>query len=325
MKLVINKDARISVEKSDRPVMKEGESIVKVKACGICGSDVPRVFANKAYFYPIVLGHEFSGIVEESENKDLIGKRVCVFPILPCGKCEFCQKEQYANCEHYDYYGSRRCGGMQDRIAVKNFNLVELPERVSYEAGAMTEPCAVCLHALKKLNIERGKNVVIYGAGTIGLLCGNWARSFGAGEVYFVDLDERKLRFAEDLGYKRYNGERVGYAIEASGAGACLNSAISSVEPFGKIVLVGNTSGDVNISKDNYSKILRKQLSLFGSWNSDFASYSNDWKETLSAMAAGIIQPEKIITHRFSLREGATAFKVIENRDFYNKIMLLSD
>ena len=153
MKATVQKGGEIFIEQSDRPQKKEGEAIVRIKACGICGSDVPRVFADKSYYYPIVLGHEFSGVVEESEKPNLVGKRVAVFPLLPCKECEFCAKEQYANCVRYDYYGSRRDGGMQDWLSVKEENLVVLPDGVSYEAGAMAEPLAVCLHAVKKANI----------------------------------------------------------------------------------------------------------------------------------------------------------------------------
>ena len=321
MKLTIKSNGNYKVEQSKKTIINDGESLIHVKACGICGSDVPRVFSNKSYYYPIVLGHEFAGVVEESCDKDLIGKKVCVFPILYCGKCEYCAKEEYASCVGYDYYGSRRDGGMCDYIAVKNQNLVILPDGVSYEEGAMTEPTAVCLHAVKKANVKKGESVVIYGGGTIGLLSAMWARYFGA-ETYIVDIDQKKLDYAEKLGFKRYNGENIDVAIEASGAAACFNQAVLALSNFGRLVLVGNAFADLNVSKETYSKILRKQLVVFGSWNSDFKTEVNDWKDSLNAIARKDINPALLITHRIALKKGEKAFDIVKNREFYNKIMI---
>ncbi|MBO4940153.1 MAG: galactitol-1-phosphate 5-dehydrogenase [Clostridia bacterium] len=325
MKVSIEENGVVRVLQTKKPTRQSGEALVWIKACGICGSDVPRVFARKSYFYPIVLGHEFSGIVEESDNGALVGKRVSIFPILPCKTCEFCQKEQYANCVQYDYYGSRRDGGMQDWLCVKEENLIVLPDGVSYAAGAMVEPLAVCLHAVKKAKIQNGESVLIYGAGTIGMLCGMWARSFGASRVYFVDIDEKKIEMAESLGFERYSGQDVEAAIEASGAAVCLGGCLKNVRAFGRVVIVGNPSGDMRIEKADYTHILRKQLTVLGSWNSDYSTKSNDWEESLQAVADGAITPEKLITHTFKIAEGEKAFEVIKNREFYNKIMLVTE
>ena len=325
MKLSVYENGVYRVEESQIPKFEKDEVLLKIKASGVCGSDVSRVFKNSAYHYPIVLGHEFSGEIYDSYNKSLIGKRVCVFPLLPCYKCNFCKRQQYANCISYDYYGSRRDGGNQSYLAVKIKNLIFLPDSVSFEAGAMIEPLAVCLHAVKKLNVRSGDSVAIYGAGTIGLLCGEWAKYFGAKDVYFIDIDEQKLEFAESLGFSRYNGVEVDYAIECSGAQACFNSAINVVKAFSKIALVGNAGGDITIKKETYSKLLRKQLTLVGNWNSDFNPLNNDWVESINVIAQGGINPEKIITHRIELSNGEKAYDVIKNKEFYNKIMVVDN
>lgn len=324
MKITVLENGKVTLENSGKPVVEEDEALIKVRACGVCGSDVPRVFSKKSYYYPIVLGHEFSGEVMENGG-EWQGKRVCVFPLLPCKKCAFCKKEQWANCVQYDYYGSRRDGGMQEWIAVKRENLVELPKNVSYLAGAMAEPTAVCLHAMKKAQIKAGESVVIYGAGTIGLLCGMWAKSFGAKEVYFVEIDDKKMQMAISLGFKAYQKQAVEIAVEASGAGVCLNKAFATVEALGRVIIVGNVNADMEIKKENYAQILRKQLSIYGSWNSDFSSTVNDWKESLQAIAEKKIQPEQLITHVFPLDKGDKAFEVIKNREFYNKIMVVNE
>lgn len=326
MKLLVDENAQLRIEPSQRPEPTDGEVAFRVKACGICGSDLPRVFMGKSYFYPIVLGHEFAGVVEDSKKPDLIGKRACVFPILPCGKCEFCAREQWANCVGYDYYGSRRDGGMQDYLLVKEENLIFIPDSVSDAAASMIEPTAVCLHAVKKLHITPETVVTVYGAGTIGLLSAMWARAFGAKKVYVSDVDRARLDFARSLGFEESGEEIPDAVIEACGAPAALNAALERIRAFGELVLVGNAERDVTLSQANYSKLLRKQITLFGSWNSDHATASDDWRDSIDAIAAGRIDPEQLITHRFALRDAVRAFDMIgERREFYNKITLVTE
>ena len=98
MKCLIHSNGSVELAESEILQAEEGWCVFDVRACGICGSDIPRVFAGTSYYYPIVLGHEFAGVVRESKNPALVGKRACIFPILPCGECAFCKKEQ-----HYDH------------------------------------------------------------------------------------------------------------------------------------------------------------------------------------------------------------------------------
>jgi len=326
MKLYVDSNAKIGVAPTEKPLPTDSEAVLRVKACGICGSDIPRVFAGKSYFYPIVLGHEFAGVVEDSKNPALIGKRACVFPILPCGKCAFCAEEKWANCVKYDYYGSRRDGGMQDYLLVKEENLIFLPDSVSDAAGSMIEPTAVCLHAVKKLHITPETVVTVYGAGTIGLLSAMWARAFGAKRVCVFDVDADRLAFAVALGFEASGDETPDAVIEASGAPAALNAALEKVRAFGELVIVGNAERDVTLGQANYSKLLRKQLTVYGSWNSDRSHAADDWRDSIDAIAAGHIDPEQLITHRFALRDGVSAFALIGDRKtFYNKITLVTE
>ena len=155
------------------------EVLVRIAYCGICGSDIPRVFTKGTYHFPTVIGHEFSGTVELDPKGELTAKRVAVFPLLPCFECDSCKTENYALCSAYDYYGSRRDGGMAEYLAVKRFNILELPDSVSLEAGAMCEPSAVALHAIKKLGNLDGKSLLISGAGPIGIIAAMWAKNGG--------------------------------------------------------------------------------------------------------------------------------------------------
>lgn len=324
MRCVIKNSGNIIIEESENHAAREGECIFEVKASGICGSDIPRAFSNGAYFYPIVVGHEFAGIVKDSVNRELVGKRACAFPILPCGKCKFCQAQQWSSCINYDYYGSRRNGGMQSELLLKESNLVFLPDNVSYEAGAMIEPMAVCLHAIKKANISDNSTVLVYGAGTIGLLSAMWAKAFGAKSVFVYDVDKSRLDFAEKLGFQVYLNESVDIVIEASGSDAALNDAIIACEAFGKIILIGHGKKDTCIRHDVFAKILRKQLILIGSWNSDFSTTANDWEESIQAIAAEVMNPEVLITHKIPLAKADEAFKIcVDRNEFSNKVMVV--
>jgi len=311
-------------EETDRPVCASDEVLVRVKSCGICGSDVPRVFTKGTYHFPTIIGHEFSGIVAEDSEGKLVGKRVAVFPLLPCFSCESCKTENYAACVDYDYYGSRRDGGMAEYIAVKRWNLVELPDNISYDEGAMCEPISVGRHAVMKLNIQKGENLLISGAGPIGIIAGQWAKSMGAGDVYYFDIDSRKIEFAKTLDFKEYEeGVKIDCVIEGTGHSGAIERCLAAIKPFGKIVLMGNPAGDVTFSQKTYWYILRKELTVLGTWNSSYAERNNDWKESVAALSGGKLAVKALITHKYPIERCNEAFSLMaERKEFFNKVML---
>ena len=310
------------VEK-DVPVCREDEVLIKIRNCGICGSDVGRVLYKGTYRFPTIPGHEFSGeIVFDPLGKDA-GKRVAVYPLLPCFKCDECARENYAQCRDYDYYGSRRDGAYAEYIAVKRFNLVYLPDNVDYEDGAMCEPVSVARSATKKLQIQNGENLLVVGAGPIGLIAGMWAKSFGADRVYYTDIDRNKLDFVRNFGFFTYNGERVEKVLEGSGAGSGVTCAVNAVEPFGRIVLLGNPSGEVSIDAASWQNILRKEITLKGTWNSSFKKGDNDWEESIKAISEGRIKLRGLITHRVAIKDAFSAIKMMaSHKEFYCKVMI---
>lgn len=306
-------------EQTDIPKCNDDEVLTKIKNCGICGSDVGRVMKNGTYHFPTVPGHEFSGRVVYDKSNDFTGKRVAVFPLIPCFDCDSCKNGQYQTCSNYDYYGSRRDGGFAKYVAVKKWNLIELPDNVTYEEGAMCEPVSVALHAIKKLDIQKGDNVLITGAGTIGLIAGMWAKNFGAKHVCYVDLDARKIEFAKSLGFYEYSGENIDAVLEGTGASSAITSAIKAVKSFGKIVFMGNPHREVVLQPQDYQLILRKELKICGTWNS---SYS-DWKESLQAISDEKIIIRNLITHRVAIEEVYDAIKMMAKaEEFYCKVVV---
>lgn len=300
------------------------EVIVKVKSCGICGSDLGRVYVKGTYTFPTVIGHEFSGRVVFDPLGLMTNENVCVFPLLPCFKCKSCSEGNYATCENYDYYGSRRDGGMTEYIAVKRWSLVKMPSGLSYDEGAMCEPVSVARHAAGKLNISKGESVFISGAGPIGLIAGQWAVLFGAKKVYYTDIDKRKLEFAKTLGFYEWeNGTVTDCALEGTGYSDALQKCLETVKPHGRMVLMGNPAGEVTMSQNTYWQILRKELCINGTWNSSYNDVVNDWHESIKAMADGKLNVKPLITHKFPLSECNTAFEMMKNKtEFYNKVIL---
>lgn len=306
------------------PVCGEDEVLVQVKFCGICGSDLPRVYTKGTYRFPTVIGHEFSGLVVEDATGEYTGKKVAVFPLLPCFACPSCKSQHYATCQNYDYYGSRCNGGMSQYLAVKRWNLLPVPESLSYEEAAMCEPVAVARHAALKLQLRPKDNLLITGAGPIGLLVGQWAKHFGAAQVYYFDIDPRKLELCEKLGFGVYReGIRIHCGLEGTGYGNALGKCLEAVTAGGRLVLMGNPTEAVSLPQDIYWEILRKELTLCGTWNSDFRPGQNDWLESLNAMATGTINAKALISHVYPLAQVQDAFAMMKNRTAaYTKVLV---
>ncbi len=306
------------------PKCESDEVTVKIKSCGICGSDISRVYTKGTYHFPTVIGHEFSGRVEFDPEDKLTGEKVVIFPLLPCFKCESCKNENYATCESYDYYGSRRDGGMSEYLAVKKWNLLKMPEGLSFEEGAMCEPVSVARHATLKLDIKKGESLLISGAGPIGIIAGQWAKMFGVEKVYYFDIDQRKIEFAKSLGFYEYKEDvQTDCVIEGTGHEGAVKKCLEAIKPYGRMVLMGNPSGNVTLSQGTYWHILRKELKVLGTWNSSFNDAQNDWKESLKAMSDGSIDVKPLITHKFPLKDCNRAFEMMKNREeFYNKVIL---
>jgi L-iditol 2-dehydrogenase len=325
------------------PKLGPGEVLLQVKTAGICGSDIPRVFEKGTYRFPTIPGHEFAGVIADAaeEDRELIGRKAAVFPLIPCGTCGACQIGEYPQCRDYDYYGSRRDGAFAEYIAVKKWNLVFVPEGVSLEHAAMCEPCAVAIHALSQAGVILGDTAAIFGAGTIGLMAAQIARGWGAARVVLADVDEAKLAFARDLGFTHtvnsrttdpgeyimdLTGQRgADLALEAAGVSASLEACLRSVKVFGKAVLMGNPAKNMDIPQKSYWEILRKQLTLRGTWNSSYNDAHNDWRLAIQCMDTGILRLDKFVTHRFPLSGCREAFELARNREeFYVKIMFVN-
>jgi len=336
-------DARL--ESVPRPAPGAGQVLVRVAFCGVCGSDIPRVFVKGTYHFPTVCGHEFSGMVEECGEgvTDLKpGEAATVFPLIWCGQCPACERGKYVQCQNYDYLGSRSDGAFAEYVVAPRRNLIRLPKGVSLEAAAMTEPAAVGLHALRRAGgCSIGETVAIFGAGPLGLIVAQWARAMGASQIIVFDLVPRKLAMAQELGFTlaydaRQNdpvktvasltrGQGAHVCVEAAGVPTTLIEALSTARNGGRVVILGNPSADVTLPAALISQVMRRELNIFGTWNSEYSAAGNDddWRAVLEAVAAGKIQLETLISHRVALGDALKALVMMRDQsEFFSKVLL---
>ena len=330
-------------EEIETPTPHAGEVLLKIKACGICGSDVPRVLTKGTYHFPTVAGHEFAGQIValgEGVDKKLLNKRAAVFPLLPCFKCEMCGKQQYASCANYNYFGSRCDGGFAEYLAAPVWNVMVAGDNTDYEELAMTEPCAVALHALRNGGLKAGDTVAIFGSGPIGIMTAQLVEIYGGAPV-LIDIDEAKAEFARNLGFKnvfaggsedavKYAGEVTGggadLCVEGAGFASALENCLYAVKSFGRVVAMGNPAGGMNISQKAYWEILRKQMTITGTWNSGYEDGENDWRTVIKNIDNGKLKLKPLITHRYKLSDGIEPFRMMAGRKkFYNKVMYIID
>ena len=335
----------IRIEEVPIPTPLEGEVLIKVKACGVCGSDIPRLMETGTYRYPTIPGHEFSGEVfalGEAVKEFNIGDRVTVIPLIPCGSCEFCKVGEFQLCDHYNYLGSRTNGAYAEYVVAPAANLLKLADNVPFEAGAMTDPASVALHAVRKLGILPGDKVAVFGLGPIGLLALEWCTIMGAGHIVAIDIFEEKLQLARELGADDCvngkvddpvevikditKGKGVERAVEFAGNKITQEQCIKSTGKLGCCVFGGISHTDLPLSEKAVDGILRKELIIKGSWNSSFSPSFNDWERSLYFMANGKLRCQPLISHRLPLNKLPEAFKVMyERKEYFSKVMFLPE
>lgn len=317
-------------EETQQPDCPKGWALVKVKAAGICSSDIPRIFAKGTYHFPTIPGHEFSGIVEsvgDINDAALVGRHVGVFPLIPCRECEQCQEKHYEMCSHYDYIGSRRDGAFAEYVAAPVWNLIPLADNIPFTSAAMLEPLSVALHAIKLGRISDGCRVAVIGTGMIGIAAGLWAKKLGAESITVIGRSDDKRTLVENCGlnYATKTEREYNFVLEAVGTPEAVNSAIGMTKPGGNLVLMGNPSGDIMLKQDIYWRVLRKQLHLYGTWNSAYdGANPSDWTDAVEALKDGSKNVESLISHRLTqdvLAEGLVLMR--EKKEPYCKVMTI--
>ncbi|CDR64606.1 TPA: galactitol-1-phosphate 5-dehydrogenase [Staphylococcus argenteus] len=322
-------------------IEKSNDVVVKVRATGICGSDTSRYKKMGPYIKGMPFGHEFSGVVEAIGNNVThvkVGDKVTGCPAIPCYECDYCLKGEFSRCEQLYVIGSYEPGSFAEYVKLPAQNIIKVPENVDFIEAAMIEPSAVVAHGFYKTNIKPGITVAVMGCGSIGLLAIQWARIFGATHIIAIDIDTHKLDIAKSLGAHQTINSRdvdleafiennyanqIDLAIESSGAKVTIGQILTLPKKGGEVVLLGIPYDDIDIDRVHFEKILRNELTVYGSWNALSSHFpGREWTATLSYMAMKDINVKPIISHYLPLEKGPDTFdKLVNKKETFDKVM----
>ncbi|MCL2865606.1 MAG: galactitol-1-phosphate 5-dehydrogenase [Lachnospiraceae bacterium] len=331
----------------EEPIVGENDVKVKVMASGICGSDIPRVLNNGVHFYPIVLGHEFSGdVVEIGTNvrKVKVGDRVTGAPLLPCLKCDACTTGNYALCKDYSFIGSRKQGSNAQYLVLPEQNAVVFDKSISYEQGAMFEPSTVALHGLFLNAYQGGGDVAILGGGTIGLFTMQWAKIFGSKKVVVFDIDDERLALAKDLGADEVvntgddaypdkvqaitGGKGFAYVFETAGQVATMKMAFALAGNKAKVCLIGTPHENLTFTPAQWESMNRKEFQLTGSWMSYSSPFpGKEWELTAHYFATGQLKfDSRLIFKKMPMCQAGAAFQMLKEPGLVKgKVILINE
>jgi len=314
------------------PAVGRGELLVRVEACGICGSDVHGFDGSTGRrIPPIVMGHEAAGTVEaagQGVTKFSKGDRVTFDSTVYCGECEYCKRGQINLCDNREVIGVscgeyRRHGAFAEYVVVPERIMYALPSNFSFNEAAMLEAVSVAIHAVKVSPVLGGETALVIGAGMIGLLTLQAARAAGCARVFIADVDETRLKLARQIGadevlhcsgaelvaeiMRLTNGRGVDLALEAVGRNETVTGAIDCTRKGGAVTLIGNIMPEVTLP---LQKVVVKQLRLQGSCAS-----SGEYPEAIQLIANGKIQVKPLITAVASLEDGPRWFERLHARE----------
>ena len=317
----------------EEPQVSAGMVKVRVKASGICGSDIPRVLHHGVHFYPIVLGHEFSGeVVEigEGVTKVQVGDKVTGAPLLPCLECDDCQNGNYSLCKHYSFIGSRQQGANADYVVIPERNAVPFDKSISYEQGAMFEPSTVALHGIKLNDYKGGEYVAVLGCGTIGIFTAQWAKIFGAKKVVVFDISDERLALAKRMGADEVvnttkedfmaeakaitGGKGYGYVFETAGQVPTMHMAFELAGNKANVCFIGTPHVDLTFTPKMWENMNRKEFKLTGSWMSYSAPFpGKEWELTAHYFATGQLKYDpEFVYKKIPMSQAQEAFQLFK-------------
>jgi len=322
------------------PVVDDEDVLVRVKACGICGSDVAgHTGKTGRRLPPLVMGHEAAGIVERV-GRNVVGftrgDRICFDSTVYCNQCPACREERFNRCVRRQVLGVsvpefKRNGAFSEFLAVPHWICAKLPDNVSFVQASLLEPASIGMHAANRAPISKGNTVVVVGAGAIGLFILQAARLRGANTIVASDLNEFRLGLAMRVGadvcinparadlrqevLRQTDGRGADVAFEAVGFGETFRLAMSITRTGGRVVAVGNLQKEIEF---NLQELVTRELAFLGSYAS-----SGEFRTCIDLIATGRINVEPLISEVLPLREGPAAFRrLLEAKENLLKIVL---
>jgi (R,R)-butanediol dehydrogenase/meso-butanediol dehydrogenase/diacetyl reductase len=344
------KDVR--VEEVPEPEVREGSVKVKVDWCGICGTDLHEYLAGPIFIpvagsphpitgetLPLTLGHEFAGeVVEVGDGSAEVntGDRVAIEPVFRCGECAACQRGAPNLCAKLGFYGLMGGGGgMSEFAVVPSYMIHRLPEELTTEQGALVEPIAVGLRAVRRAGFEEGQSAVVFGGGPIGAVTVQCLRAMGAGLVMLAEVAEARKNKALEIGAdvvidpseedvvervsELTDGEGAEHSFDAAGIQETLQTAMHATRKGGTVTIISIWEGPVEL---NPNDIVMSELNVGGT----ICYTPEDFADTISMLKDGSIKTEGIITERIPLSdvvEGGFE-ELVDHKDRHVKILVHS-
>ena len=332
--LVVEKPYTFKYEETN--IQKPGLNTVtlRVLAVGICGTDIHAYTGNQPFFtYPRVLGHEVCGeITEVGENVTQWKKddRVALIPYVSCQVCPSCQSGRPNCCENISVIGVHENGGFSEYLNVPASQLLSVTD-VEPSTAALIEPFAISAHAVRRANVQKGQDILVVGAGPIGLGAAAIAKSDGANVIVADTSEERRKHIENVVGVKAikpdeeavrecFSGALALTVIDATGNANAMNNAVNLIRNGGTIVYVGLHKGNLEISDPDFHK---KETTLMGSRNATL----EDFEKVARLMASKDISAEMMLTHSFMFSELAEIYQeqVIDNKQLLKAVILMSE
>lgn len=326
LSVVLDSPEKLLFKEVDRPKPLPGELLIKIRRVGICGSDIHAYYGkHPTIFLPVIQGHEFSGEVAEvgeGVSGFTVGEAVTVRPQYTCGECYYCKHGNENVCKKLQVIGCQAPGGAQEYLSVRSNLVIKMPAGMSYDDGAMIEPVAVAVAAIKSFSGDvAGKNILVLGAGTIGNLVAQTAKGLGAASVTITDLSDEKLEIAKACGIDHvvntgredlkhalenfYGQDNLDAALECVGVEATVNEAINVCRKESEIIIVGIYGKRPAIDMIN---VQEKELRLIGT----LMYLEEDYHTAIELIQSGKINLNKLKTAHFPLSEFDKAYKYIE-------------
>ncbi|MEM2760468.1 MAG: zinc-dependent dehydrogenase [Nitrososphaerales archaeon] len=342
MKAVFVKEQKqVSVNEVPIPSVGNGDVLVRMKACGLCGSDLEKVYGS----YGMIsnrLGHEPAGVIESvGKNVDgfYVGERVFVHHHVPCYSCHYCKHEDYTMCPYYQKSNIHPCG-LAEAFLVPEWNvsrgaLIKLPDSVSFEEAAMIEPLACCIRAIKKVDIINFDDFAVIGVGPAGMMHVLLAKAYGVRKVFACDINRFRLDFAKKMGCElaldmnnehvseiirdATDGRGVDVVVVATGNPKAFLQSLEFARSGGKVVLFGVPPLGSTVQLD-VNKIFSNEIRLIPS----FAASENETREALELIRTKRVDIKSTITHRFSLDRAADAIRCAHEANDAMKVVVTS-
>jgi 2-desacetyl-2-hydroxyethyl bacteriochlorophyllide A dehydrogenase len=316
---IIDKPNEIRIGEVPDPTPGPGEVVVKVGACGICGSDLNIAAGNfPPTPFPIVPGHEFAGeVVAVGAEVDYVaeGERVAVDPTLICGHCKWCRVGRGNLCDNWGATGDTVNGAVAEYVVVPAYNCHEIPDRMSFQQAAVVEPLSCAVHAIQIAPPRVGESVLVIGGGTMGLLTAQLLARGGAAELVVVDRKSERLPIASQLGADltttdlnealehRPNGYDL--VVDATGAPAAIQSGLEAVAKGGRFLVVGVAPPHARVEISPF-RVYNEEITVVGSM-----AVLHSYGPALQLVADGLVQVDPLITHSLPLDDYPNALQAV--------------